>query len=54
MKDIFQLQVRKGNPPDIGQVPPQLQFSDLGSDEIRLSLKKWALMYFRTFENTTH
>jgi hypothetical protein len=46
MNNTFQLPVRKGNPPEIGQVPPQLQFSDLGSDEIRLSLKRWAFNVF--------
>jgi hypothetical protein len=39
---------RDGHPPEIGKVPPQLQFSDLSPESIRLELKKWA---FSTFPN---
>ena len=42
------LPVREGNPPEIGQEPPQLQFSDLGTEGIRSALKTWA---FSTFPN---
>jgi len=44
----FDLPVREGHAPEIGQEPPQLQFSDLGPEDIRLALKKWA---FSTFPN---
>jgi hypothetical protein len=44
------LPVREGEHPEIGQEPPQLQFSDLGPDDVRLDLKKWA---FSTFPNVT-
>jgi hypothetical protein len=39
---------REGDAPQIGQQPPQLQFSDLGPDEIRHQLNQWA---FGTFPN---
>jgi hypothetical protein len=42
------LPVREGHPPEIGQEPPQLQFSDLGAEGIRSALKTWA---FSTFPN---
>ena len=42
----FQLPSREGNPPVIGQQPPQLQYSDLGSEEMRSTLKEWT---FNTF-----
>lgn len=48
MSSTFQLPVREGAHPEIGQEPPQLQFSDLGPDEIRLKLKEWS---FNTFPN---
>jgi len=48
MTDGFELPFRVGEPPEIGQVPPQLQFSDLGPDSIRLALREWA---FGAFEN---
>jgi hypothetical protein len=48
MDDIFELPTREGDHPKIGQEPPQLQFSDFGSDEIRLRLKEWS---FSTFPN---
>lgn len=48
MNDIFELPIREGDPPKIGQEPPQLQFSDFGPDEIRLKLKEWS---FSTFPN---
>ena len=48
MGTTFELPIREGNHPEIGQEPPQLQFSDLGSDEIRLKLKEWS---FSTFPN---
>jgi hypothetical protein len=46
MVDEFRLPDRKGNPPEIGQVPPQLQFSDLGSNAIRNALKEWVFSVF--------
>ncbi len=48
MSDAFELPSREGDHPEIGQEPPQLQFSDLGPEDIRLALKKWA---FSTFPN---
>ena len=45
-----QLPLRDGDPPKIGQVPPQLQHSDLGPDEVRLALKRWA---FTALPNVT-
>jgi hypothetical protein len=48
MGNIFKLPVREGHHPKIGQVPPQLQFSDFGPDEIRLELIEWS---FNTFPN---
>lgn len=44
-RDI-ELPTRAGNPPQIGLVPPQLQFSDLGSEEIREAMKQWAFTAF--------
>lgn len=46
----IELPVREGEHPQIGQEPPQLQYSDLGPEDIRLALKKWA---FSTFPNVT-
>ena len=46
MTERFVLPTRTGEAPKIGQVPPQLQFSDLGPENIRLALKAWA---FRAF-----
>jgi len=48
MSVSFKLSHRDGNPPEIGKVPPQLQFSDHGPDSIRFELKNWA---FSTFPN---
>ncbi len=48
MSNTFNLPNREGEHPEIGQQPPQLQFSDFGSDDIRLALKSWA---FSTFPN---
>ena len=48
MSNSFELPIRKGEHPKIGQQPPQLQFSDLGPESIRLALKSWA---FGTFPN---
>ena len=48
MNDTFKLPIRKGDHPNIGQQPPQLQYSDFGSAEIRHALKSWA---FSTFPN---
>jgi hypothetical protein len=42
MIENLDLPPRVGDAPEIGQVPPQLQFSDLGSEGIRLALKEWA------------
>jgi hypothetical protein len=39
MTNTFDIPFREGNPPEIGQVPPQLQLSDLGTNEMRLKLK---------------
>ena len=50
MSHNIELPVREGEHPDIGQEPPQLQFSDLGPEEVRLALKAWA---FSTFPNVT-
>jgi hypothetical protein len=49
MSDI-DLPAREGEHPEIGQEPPQLQFSDLGPESVRLELKQWA---FSTFPNVT-
>jgi hypothetical protein len=43
---IVELPIRKGDPPEIGMQPPQLQFSDLGPEHIRLALKTWAFSTF--------
>ena len=48
MSNTFELPIRKGDHPKIGQEPPQLQFSDLGPEEIRLGLLEWS---FSTFPN---
>jgi phospholipase/carboxylesterase len=48
MVSRIELPVREGEHPEIGQEPPQLQFSDLGPEDIRLALKEWA---FSTFPN---
>ena len=50
MSQTFELPSREGDAPKIGQVPPQLQFSDLGPEAIRLALKKWA---FSSFPNVS-
>ena len=46
LNNKFQLPFREGNPPTIGQQPPQLQYSDLGPENIRLALKEWAFNSF--------
>ena len=46
----LELPIREGEHPEIGLVPPQLQFSDLGPEDVRLALKRWA---FSTFPNVT-
>ena len=46
MNNSFELPIRNGAHPQIGQQPPQLQFSDFGPPEIRLSLKSWAFSAF--------
>jgi hypothetical protein len=46
MTETFDLPPRVGDAPEIGQVPPQLQFSDLGPEGIRLALKEWAFQAF--------
>jgi hypothetical protein len=48
MSKIFELPSREGEKPEIGQQPPQLQYSDLGPEKIRLAMKSWA---FSTFPN---
>lgn len=48
MDNIFELPIREGDHPKIGQEPSQLQFSDLGPEKIRLTLKEWS---FSTFPN---
>lgn len=46
----FTLPVRDGNPPQIGETIPQLQFSDLSPEHIRHQLWDWA---FNTFDDVT-
>lgn len=46
MTKPFELPFREGPDPEIGQEPPQLQFSDLGPKEIRLKLREWAFSTF--------
>jgi hypothetical protein len=46
----LELPRREGAAPEIGQQPPQLQFSDLGPDYIRQQLKQWALGTFPNVE----
>ncbi len=46
MQEKFELPSRTGDVPEIGKVPPQLQFSDLGPENIRLALKEWAFSAF--------
>ena len=46
MSNAFELPVREGEPPEIGLVPPQLQHSDLGPEEIRFKLKAWSFSIF--------
>ena len=48
MTKTFELPIRTGHDPEIGQEPPQLQFTDLGPEDIRLALKKWT---FEAFPN---
>ena len=48
MRRTIELPIREGAHPEIGQQPPQLQFSDLGPEDIRLALKEWA---FNAFPN---
>jgi hypothetical protein len=48
MNRSIALPFREGEHPEIGQEPPQLQFSDLGPEDVRLALKEWA---FSTFPN---
>lgn len=50
MNDSVKLPIREGKHPQIGQKPPQLQFSDFGPEEIRLALREWA---FNAFPNVT-
>jgi len=50
MNQTFMLSPRMGEPPEIGKAPPQLQFSDLGTEELRAQLKSWA---FTSFANVT-
>ena len=46
MNNKLELPERKGVAPEIGQEPPQLQFLDLGPENIRIALKKWAFSSF--------
>ena len=50
MSHSIELPIREGAHPEIGQEPPQLQFSDLGPEDVRWELKEWA---FSTFPNVT-
>ena len=50
MTQEFDLPTRKGASPEFGQEPPQLQYTDLGSEEIRIALKTWS---FSAFPNVT-
>ena len=45
-KHQFSLPVRQGAPPIVGERPPQLQFSDLGPQNIRKELRDWAFSSF--------
>jgi hypothetical protein len=42
----FTIPVRVGPAPKVGLKPPQLQFSDLGPENIRAALKQWAFISF--------
>jgi hypothetical protein len=46
----LELAQREGPAPEVGQQPPQLQFSDLGPDGIRRQLKEWAYSVFPNVE----
>ncbi len=46
MTKSFELPFRAGEAPTIGEQPPQLQFSDLGPDSIKLALIEWAFSSF--------
>ena len=46
VKNQFSLPVRQGPAPKIGEQPPQLQFSDLGPEEIRKDLHAWTFSSF--------
>jgi hypothetical protein len=46
MEETLELPSRIGDAPEIGKVPPQLQFSDLGPENIRSALKEWAFSAF--------
>jgi len=46
MKTEFSLPPRDGDVPEIGQQPPQLQYSDLGPENIREAFKAWAFSVF--------
>jgi hypothetical protein len=50
MDNSFTLPLREGDAPEIGQQPPQLQFTDLSPDHIKKALKKFS---FGTFANVT-
>ncbi|MGX1930951.1 luciferase domain-containing protein [Flagellimonas sp. 2504JD4-2] len=45
-KTGFSLPLRRGEPPEVGQEPPQLQYSDKSPREIYETLKEWM---FNTF-----
>lgn len=42
----FELKPRQGKAPEVGQKPPQLQFSDLAPDEIKTKLWEWGFSSF--------
>jgi hypothetical protein len=42
----FDIPSRQGATPEVGQMPPQLQYSDLGPETIRLALYKWCFSIF--------
>ena len=55
MNPVLTLPTRQGSAPKIGQHPPQLQFSDFGSDEIKAALKDWTFSAFpHVREHDTH
>ena len=46
MSNTFELPLRQGEPPEVGESIPQLQFSDKSPDDIRQALWDWAFSAF--------